>query len=64
MRMEVVAIAIIASLVLAIIIVVAPRSTVMANETSGEIYGIDLFGLTNSANRDADEFSAQKRPAR
>lgn len=55
---------VIAALVLAIICTVSPNATIIANEMSGEIYGIDIAGFTTTtataAANDSDEVSAQR----
>ena len=38
-----------AALVLAVILAIAPETRVVANEVSGEIYGIDILGITLNA---------------
>ena len=38
-----------AAIVLAVILAVSPHATIIANEASGEIYGIDILGLTKKA---------------
>jgi hypothetical protein len=45
MRTHMLQIVAIAALVLAIICTVSPTATVIANEMTGEVYGIDLFGI-------------------
>ena len=49
MRMQIAAMAALATLVLAIIVAVSPHATVVANEVSGEVYAIDILGLTEQA---------------
>jgi len=49
MRMQVVAMIAVAALGLAVISVVSPTATIIANEASTEIYGIDILGLTKNA---------------
>jgi hypothetical protein len=46
MQTKILAIAALAAVILGAIILVAPRSTVVANEVSGEVYAIDILGLT------------------
>jgi len=36
-------------LILAAIFAIAPRATLIANEVSGEVYGIDVAGFTGNA---------------
>ena len=50
MRMQIAAIAALAALVLAIIVAVSPHATIVANEISGEVYAVDILGLTDQAN--------------
>ena len=38
-----------AALVLAVILAISPRTTVIANEVSGEIYSIDVLAITKNA---------------
>ena len=40
---------IIATVILAVIIVVAPHARTITNEASTEVYGIDILGLTTAA---------------
>jgi hypothetical protein len=48
-----------AAVILASIIVVSVRSEVVLNGTTGDLYGIDLFGLTHKAQRlPEDQFAA------
>jgi hypothetical protein len=49
MHRRVVALIALAALILAAIVAIAPRSTLIANNVSGEVYGIDLVGLTPNA---------------
>lgn len=49
MRMQIAALVALAAVILAVIFTVAPRATVVANEVSGEIYAIDILGLTKQA---------------
>ena len=49
MRMKVVAIVALAAVILATIVLVSPHTTIVANEVSGEIYAIDILGLTKQA---------------
>jgi hypothetical protein len=46
MRTKVLAIVGLAAVILAVIIAVAPHSTTVANEVSGEAYAVDILGLT------------------
>ena len=59
MRMQVVAIIAVAALGLAVISAVSPTATIIANEASTEIYGIDILGLTkNAKNMPVEQFAA------
>ena len=49
MRTQIVGLLALAALILAVIWFVSPRATVIANEASGETYGIDVLGLTKQA---------------
>ena len=49
MRMQIAAIAALAALVLAIIFAVSPHAMIVANEVSGEVYAVDILGLTKQA---------------
>jgi len=49
MRIQAIAIIAVAALGLAVIFVVSPTATIIANEASTEIYGIDILGLTKNA---------------
>ena len=49
MRMQIAAIAALAALVLAVIVAVSPHATIVANEISGEVYAVDILGLTKKA---------------
>jgi heme/copper-type cytochrome/quinol oxidase subunit 4 len=49
MRMQVAAAIALAALVLAVILTIAPHTTIVANEVSGEVYAVDILGLTNQA---------------
>jgi hypothetical protein len=44
-----------AGLVLALILAISPHATIIADEGSVEIYGIDILGLTNKAMRLAEQ---------
>jgi hypothetical protein len=48
-RLQVIGIFALAALVLAVIVTVAPKATVMTNAASTEVYGIDVLGLTKNA---------------
>ena len=48
-----------AALVLAIILAISPHATIVANEASSDIYGIDILGITTSAkNLPEQQFAA------
>ena len=49
MRMQIVAMVALAVLVLAVILAISPHATIVANEVSGEVYAIDILGLTKDA---------------
>jgi hypothetical protein len=49
MRNQILAIVALAALILAVIIAVSPHATIVANEASGEVYAIDILGLTTTA---------------
>ncbi len=49
MRMQIAAIAALAALILAVIVAVSPHATLVANEVSGEVYAVDILGLTDQA---------------
>ena len=49
MRTRIVGLMALAALILAVIWFVSPRATLIANEASGETYGIDILGLTKQA---------------
>jgi len=46
MRTRIVGLMALAALILAVIWFASPGATVIANEVSGETYGIDILGLT------------------
>ena len=49
MRMKIMAIVALAVVILAVIVSVSPHATIVANEVSGEVYAIDILGLTKQA---------------
>jgi hypothetical protein len=49
MRKALIALMAVAALVLTGIVWVSPRATVITNEASTELYGIDILGLTKNA---------------
>ena len=46
MRTKVLAILTLAALILAVIVSISPSASVVVNEVTGEVYAIDIFGLT------------------
>ena len=48
-RVEVIAALALAALVVAVIAAVAPKATIIANEATGEVYGIDVLAITKNA---------------
>jgi hypothetical protein len=57
MRRHVVGLIVLAALILAAIFVIAPRTTIVADDISGEVYAIDIAGFTA---KDADEATARR----
>jgi len=49
MRMQIAAIAALAALVLTAIVAVSPHATLVTNKVSGEVYAVDILGLTKQA---------------
>jgi hypothetical protein len=49
MRTKILMIVGLAALILAVIVAVSPHTTIVANEASGEVYAIDILGLTKNA---------------
>lgn len=49
MQTKIFAIVALAAVILAVIISVSPHATTLANEVSGEVYAIDILGLTKNA---------------
>ena len=49
MRIQVIGALALAALILAAIVTVSPRTTVIANEVTGEVYGIDVLAITKNA---------------
>jgi hypothetical protein len=47
--MRITALLVLAGLILAVIVTVAPRASVITNQASTEIIGIDILGLTKDA---------------
>jgi hypothetical protein len=59
MRMQTIAILALGAVILAVIVTVSPHSTIIANEASTEIYGIDILGITkNAKNLPEQQFAA------
>ena len=48
-RTQVPAILAAAAVVLALIVTISPYAAIVANEVSGEVYGIDILGITKKA---------------
>jgi hypothetical protein len=49
MRTRILGLLALAALILAVIISVSPHSTIVANEVTGEVYAVDIVGLTKNA---------------
>jgi hypothetical protein len=49
MRNQVIGVLALAALILAAIVAVSPRATLIANEVTGEVYGIDVLAITKDA---------------
>ena len=49
MRTRILALLGLAALILAVIVTVSPHATIVADEASGEVYAVDIVGLTTSA---------------
>jgi len=49
MRTTIFGILALAALILAVIVSISPHATIVANEVSGEVYAIDILGLTKQA---------------
>ena len=50
MRRDLIVLTTAAALIVAGIVWISPKATVIANEASTEVYGIDILGLTTKAN--------------
>jgi hypothetical protein len=48
-RMEVIAALALAALIVSVIAAVAPKATIIANDVTGEVYGIDVLAITKDA---------------
>jgi hypothetical protein len=58
-RKEVIAALALAAFVVAVIVAIAPKSTTIANEVTGEVYGIDVLAITkNARNLPVEEYAA------
>ena len=49
MRTKILAILTLAALILAVIVSVSPHASIVTNEVTGEVYAIDILGLTKDA---------------
>jgi len=49
MRTKILSLLALAALILAVIVSISPTTTIVANEVTGEVYAIDVLGLTNKA---------------
>jgi len=49
MRTKILAILTLAALILAVIVSISPHATIVANEVTGEVYAVDILGLTKNA---------------
>jgi len=49
MRTKILAILTLAALILAVIVSISPSASVVVNEVTGEVYAIDILGLTKDA---------------
>ncbi|MEJ0077107.1 MAG: hypothetical protein WDO17_17015 [Alphaproteobacteria bacterium] len=49
MRTKILAILTLAALILAVIVAISPHTSIVANEVTGEVYAIDVLGLTKNA---------------
>jgi len=49
MRTKIFGILALAALILAVIVSISPRAMIVTNEVSGEVYAIDILGLTKQA---------------
>jgi hypothetical protein len=60
MRSQVVGLIVLTALILAAIFAIAPRTTIVADEISGEVYAIDIAGFTTKEAKEADEVTARR----
>jgi hypothetical protein len=59
MRIKILAILTLAALILAVIISISPHATTVANEVTGEVYAVDILGLTkNAKNLPVEQYAA------
>jgi hypothetical protein len=49
MRTKILAILTLAALILAVIVAISPHATIVANDVTGEVYAVDILGLTKTA---------------
>jgi hypothetical protein len=49
MRTKILAILTLAAVILAVIVSISPSASVVVNEVTGEVYAIDILGLTKDA---------------
>ena len=49
MRTKILAILTLAALILAVIVSISPHASVVVNEVTGEVYAVDILGLTKDA---------------
>ena len=49
MRRKIFSILVLAALIMAAIVWVSPHATIVANEVTGEVYAVDILGLTKNA---------------
>jgi hypothetical protein len=59
MRTKILAILTLAAVILAVIVSISPSASVVVNEVTGEVYAIDILGLT----KDAKELPTQQYAA-
>jgi len=59
MRTNILAIVTLAALILAVIVSISPHASVVTNEVTGEVYAVDILGLT----RDAKDLPLQQYAA-
>jgi hypothetical protein len=49
MRIKVLAILTLAALILAVIVSISPHTSIVTNDVTGEVYAVDVLGLTKNA---------------